>query len=154
MTNLTLTTMPEIARHNSRRGELLWTRHPATSVGQYGSEGGLCYFAKLNDGAYSTTGMFRGETTVCLFKSTTNHGRPCKGWSMTVHHPTYTNGRWLPVYFGYNEHEETHYVKAFQAGRVPLMGWDSTLKELKYQASVLASYTAVFPVRMSCEVLG
>ena len=61
---------------------------------------------------------------------------------------------WLPIYFGFNEHEETHYVKAFQRGRVPMTGKASTLKELKAAASRLSSYTAVFPVRMSCEVLG
>ena len=72
---------------------------------------------------------------------------------MAIRHPVHTNGMWLPIYFGFNEHEATHYVKAFQGGRVPMTGVASTLKELKAAASRLSSYTAVFPVSMSCEVL-
>lgn len=151
MTSLTLTTMPEIARTNSRRGNLIWNKTTAENR-QYGSDGGTVYFAELGDHAYGPTGLFRGQTAVAIFKRSAASG--AKGWKMTIRHPVHTNGMWLPVYFGFNEHEETHYVKAFQRGRVPLTGVASTLKALKFQASVLASYTAVFPVRMSCEVLG
>jgi hypothetical protein len=159
MTNLTLTTMPEIARTNNHRGlrVLKWTKVKAEE-NQYGSEGGSVYITNLGDAAYSTTGLHRGETTVCLFKTFKWSGHA--GWAMTVRHPVHTNGMWLRVYFGLNEHEQTHYVKAYgnapagagREGRVPLSGWSSTLRHLKEQAQFLAFYEAVFPVRMSCEV--
>jgi len=151
MTNQTLTTMPEISRTSRRRGDLYWTKFTAENR-QYGSDGGSVYMATLGDQAYSSTGLHRGQTCVCIFKRSAASG--AKGWKMTIRHPVHTNGMWLPIYFGFNEHEETHYVKAFQRGRVPLTGVASTLKELKQQASLLASYTAVFPVSMTCEVLG
>lgn len=160
MTNLTLTTMPEIARTNNTRGTrvLKWTKVNAEK-NQYGSEGGSVYITDLGDLAFSTTGLHRGQTSVCLFKTTKpEHGHV--GWAMTVRHPVHTNGMWLPVYFGFNEHEKTHYVRAYRnapagagrEGRTPLSGWSSTLRHLKEQVSFMAFYEAVFPVRMSCEV--
>jgi hypothetical protein len=164
MTNQTLTTMPEIGRTNNRMRNprlstaLEWERVKATR-NQYGSEGGLVYLAWLGDQAFSTTGLHRGQTTVCLFKTTKAESGHA-GWAMTVHHPVYTNGQWLPVYYGLNAHEQTAYVLAYRNapagagrdGRTPLAGFASTLKHLKEQASFLAFYEAVFPVRMTCEV--
>lgn len=148
MTNLTLTTMPEIAKTH-RRGILVWEKHEAKNH-QYGSDGGTVYIAELGDHARTKDGLFRGQTYICIFKRSAASG--AKGWKMTIRHETYTDGMWLPIYFGFNEHEETHYVKAFQRGRVPMTGEASTLKALKHAASNLTSYTAVFPVRMTCEV--
>lgn len=162
MTNQTLTTMPEIDRTNNRmrtpNSSLHWTRFNAEK-NQYGSEGGLVYMATLGDNAFSTTGLHRGQTCVCLFK-TTKAGSGHAGWAMTVRHPVHTDGMWLPVYDGFNEHEQTHYVKAYRnapagagrEGRTPLAGFASTLKHLKERAHQLAFYEAVFPVRMTCEV--
>ena len=131
----------------------MWTKFTAENR-QYGSDGGTVYIATLGDQAFSTTGLHRGQTAVCIFKRGAASGAPkSEAWKMTIRHPVHTNGMWLPIYFGFNEHEETHYVKAFQRGRVPLTGVASTLKELKTAASRLSSYTAVFPVRMTCEVL-
>jgi|14BtaG_2_1085337.scaffolds.fasta_scaffold09938_5 hypothetical protein len=162
MTNLTLTTMPEIdfADNRVRRGKtaLEWIRVKAEN-NQYGSEGGTVYMATLGDHSYTKNKMYRGETAVCLFKTTkAEHGHA--GWAMTVRHPVHTDGMWLPVYDGFNEHEQTHYVKAYRnapagagrEGRTSLCGFSSTLRYLKEQATFLAYYEAVFPVRMSAEV--
>ena len=164
MTNQTLTTMPEIARTDNRMrnprvsNALEWERYNA-EPNQFGSNGGLVYLAHLGDLATTSTGLHRGQTTVCLFK-TTKAGSGHAGWAMTVRHPVHTNGMWLPVYDGFNEHEQTHYVKAYRnapagagrEGRTPLGGFSSTLRHLKEQAAFRAFYEAVFPVRMACEV--
>lgn len=164
MTNLTLTTMPEIDhtrtgnRMRTPNRALDWIRVKAEK-NQYGSEGGTVYMAALGDRTYTKNGMSRGETCVCLFK-TTKAGSGHAGWAMTVRHPIHTDGMWLPVYDGFNEHEQTHYVKAYRnapagagrEGRTPLGGFSSTLRHLKEQAAFLAFYEAVFPVRMSAEV--
>lgn len=164
MTNLTLTTMPEIDntltgnRMRTPNSALEWSRVKAEK-NQYGSEGGTVYTAALGDNTYTKHRMNRGQTTVCLFKTTKAESGHA-GWAMTVRHPVHTDGMWLPVYFGFNEHEQTHYVKAYRnapagagrEGRTPLAGWSSTLRHLKQQAASLAFYEAVFPVRMSAEV--
>lgn len=157
--------MPEITRTNNRYdrsssepSSLKWDRVNAKK-NQYGSEGGTVYMAMLGDKSFSSVGLYRGETAVCLFK-TTKEEYGHAGWAMTVRHPVYTDGMWLPVYEGFNEHEQTHYVKAYRnapagagrEGRTPLGGFASTLRHLKEQASFIAFYEAVFPVRMSAEV--
>lgn len=168
MTNQTLTTMPEIARTDNRMrnprvsNALEWERYNA-EPNQFGSNGGLVYLAYLGDLATTSTGLHRGQTTVCIFKAPTSSRDYV--WRMTVHHPVYTNGQWLPVHTSFAERHfgeatPTAYVLAYRnapagagpEGRTPLTGYSSTLKRLKEQAIHLAFYEAVFPVRMACEV--